>query len=62
MHITNYLKKAGKNCEGKDQAIRAEGLITETQKYSFRKLALFAANQFQQAIWSYHISMLLRVS
>lgn len=44
------LEKAGKSCEGTKQAIRAEGLITETQKYPFGKLALFAANQFQQPI------------
>lgn len=50
MYIISYFKKAGKNGEGKNQAIRAEGLITETQIYPFRKLALFAANQFQQAI------------
>lgn len=56
------LKKAGKNCEGTKQAIRAEGLITETQKYPVGKLALFAANQFQQPILSYHTSMLLYVS
>lgn len=62
MRIIRYFKKAGKNCERKNQAIRVEGLITETQKYPFRKQALFATNQFQQAIWSYHTSMLLCVS
>lgn len=50
MRIIRYFKKAGKNCERKNQAIRVEGLITETQKYPFRKQALFATNQFQQAI------------
>lgn len=56
------LKKSGKISEGTKQAIRAAGLITEIQKYSFGNLALFAANQFQQPIRSYHTSMLLYVS
>lgn len=56
------LKKSGKISEGTKQAIRAEGLITEMQKYSFGNLALFAAYQFQQPIRSYHTSMLLYVS
>lgn len=43
-------KKAGKKCEGTKRAIRAVGLITETQKYPFGKLALFAPNRFQQPI------------
>lgn len=56
------LEKAGKICEGTKQAIRAEGLITETQKYPFGKPAWFVANPFQQPIWSYHTRMLLYVS
>lgn len=45
-----FLKKADKNRDGTKHVIKAEGLISETQKYPFGKPALFAANQFQQPI------------
>lgn len=44
------LKKADKDREGTKHVIKAEGLISETQKYPFGKPALFAANRFQQPI------------